>query len=149
MYLRVKLPTPERKGYTFEGWYTSVDGGSKVTEKTVCNSTKDVTVYARWSNTEYTVNFDANGGSCSTTSKTVAYEKKYGSLPTASRTGHVFDGWYTETNGGTRIIDSSTYNETSNITLYAHWNSARYTVYFNANGGSCSTGNIGVCFHTS
>ena len=42
------LPTPVRKGYTFEGWYTSANGGSKVTEKTVCNSTKNVTVYARW-----------------------------------------------------------------------------------------------------
>ena len=42
------LPTPVRKGYTFEGWYTSANGGSKVTEKTVCNTTKDVTVYARW-----------------------------------------------------------------------------------------------------
>ena len=140
------LPTPERKGYTFEGWYTSASGGNRVTEFSVCKDEKNATLYARWSNTEYTVNFDANGGSCSTTSKTVAYEKKYGSLPTASRTGHVFDGWYTETNGGTRIIDSSTYNETSNITLYAHWNSARYTVYFNANGGSCSTGNIGVTY---
>lgn len=140
------LPTPVRKGYTFEGWYTSANGGSKVTEKTVCNSTKDVTVYARWENTKYTVTFDANGGSCSTTSKTVAYVKNYGTLPTPNKTGHNFEGWYTEISGGTRINDNSTYNETSNSTLYAHWSSSKYTVYFNGNGGSCSTGSMSVTY---
>ena len=103
-------------------------------------------MYARWSNTEYTVNFDANGGSCSTTSKTVAYAKNYGTLPTPNKTGHSFEGWYTEISGGTKINDNSTYNETSNSTLYAHWSSSKYTVYFNGNGGSCSTGSMSVTY---
>ena len=34
------LPTPERKGYTFEGWYTSASGGDRVTESTICKDEK-------------------------------------------------------------------------------------------------------------
>lgn len=39
-----ELPTPERKGYTFDGWYDAAEGGNQVTELT--SDTK--TVYAHW-----------------------------------------------------------------------------------------------------
>lgn len=43
------LPIPEREGYTFEGWYTSKTGGTKVTR----NSKYSVdTLYARWTKDE-------------------------------------------------------------------------------------------------
>lgn len=41
-----KLPTCKRKGYIFKGWYTSVKGGSKVSENTVCKD--KATLYAQW-----------------------------------------------------------------------------------------------------
>ena len=40
------LPTPTRSGYTFNGWYTSASGGTRVTTSTVF--TEDTTIYARW-----------------------------------------------------------------------------------------------------
>lgn len=40
------LPLVTREGYVFKGWFTSLSGGTKVTETMVCNS--DVTLYARW-----------------------------------------------------------------------------------------------------
>lgn len=40
------LPTPNRSGYSFEGWYTSVSDGKKVDEKTIING--NVTIYAHW-----------------------------------------------------------------------------------------------------
>lgn len=43
------LPTPVREGYTFEGWYTAKEGGSRITQDTVVNLTADQTLYARWS----------------------------------------------------------------------------------------------------
>ena len=43
-----KLPEPTRSGYKFEGWYTSETGGKKVTAATKAKDTKDITVYARW-----------------------------------------------------------------------------------------------------
>lgn len=42
----------------------------------------------------YTLTLDANGGSVSTTSKTVTYDSTYGNLPTPERTGYTFNGWY-------------------------------------------------------
>ena len=40
------LPTPVRDGYTFNGWYTAVSGGDRVTTDTVF--TCDAVIYAQW-----------------------------------------------------------------------------------------------------
>lgn len=42
------LPTPFRQGYTFTGWFTEADGGSKVEPSTPVSRTEDHTLYARW-----------------------------------------------------------------------------------------------------
>lgn len=42
------LPTPFRQGYTFTGWFTEADGGSKVESGTSVNRTEDHTLYAHW-----------------------------------------------------------------------------------------------------
>jgi len=54
---KVSLPTPEREGYTFEGWYTKTTGGSEVTKNTVFDD--DATIYARWTIISYKVTFSA------------------------------------------------------------------------------------------
>lgn len=85
----------------------------------------------------YTVTFDTNGGTVSTTSKTVTNGEAYGSLPTPTRSNYKFDGWFTSATGGTQVTSSTTVNLTANQTLYAHWTiSYSYTVTFNANGGT-------------
>ena len=44
------LPTPTRSGsYSFDGWYTAVSGGEKVTTSTVF--TENSTIYAHWTRT--------------------------------------------------------------------------------------------------
>ncbi|MGN1193932.1 MAG: InlB B-repeat-containing protein, partial [Acutalibacteraceae bacterium] len=45
----------------------------------------------------------------------------YGTLPTPTRTGYTFDGWYTSATGGTKITSSATVTATGDQTLYAHW----------------------------
>ncbi len=42
-----KLPTVQRKGYIFKGWYTKKSKGTKVTEKTIIK--KSQTLYGQWS----------------------------------------------------------------------------------------------------
>lgn len=49
------LPVPTRPGYRFEGWYTAASGGTKVTSSTIHRQEKNVTIYARWSNTAPTI----------------------------------------------------------------------------------------------
>ncbi len=133
------LPTPTRTGYTFTGWYTAASGGSQVTASTTVTATSNHTLYAHWNIIPITVYFNANGGNVSTSSKTVYYGSTYGTLPTPTRTGYTFTGWYTAASGGSQVTASSTVTNTSNHTLYAHWNIIPITVYFNANGGSVST----------
>ena len=69
-----------------------------------------------------TVVFNANGGSVATTSKAVIYGETYGTLPTPTRFGYSFDGWYTAPIGGSKVRSSTIVTATSNHTLYAHWN---------------------------
>ena len=62
-------------------------------------------------------------------------------LPSANKSGYMFDGWYTSASGGTRVGGAGdSYTPSSNITLYAHWTEIRTnffaTVYYDANGGS-------------
>ena len=42
------LCTPSRTGYSFKGWYTALDGGSKITASSTVNVTNNQTIYARW-----------------------------------------------------------------------------------------------------
>lgn len=70
----------------------------------------------------HTVNFNANGGSVSTSYKQVKAGETYGNLPAPTRNGYTFDGWYTAASGGTQVTSATSVNLTSSqITLYAHW----------------------------
>lgn len=126
------LPTPTRTDYTFGGWYTASSGGTLVTASSTVSITSDQTLYAHWTANPktYTITFNANGGSVSTSNKEVTYGSTYGTLPTPTRTGYTFDGWYTVSSGGTLVTASSTVSITSNQTLYAHWTLSADTVRF-------------------
>ncbi|MGN1155738.1 MAG: InlB B-repeat-containing protein [Agathobacter sp.] len=133
------LPTPSRTGYTFKGWFTAAENGTQVTSATTVSTASSHTLYAQWTANSYTASFDANGGTCSTTSKSVTYDSTYGTLPTPSWTGYAFKGWFTLPSGGTQVTSSTTVSTASSHTLYAQWELLHYTVSFDANGGTCST----------
>ena len=98
------------------------------------------TLYAHWTPNTYTVTFNANGGEATEpTSKTVTYDSSYGELPTTSKTGYVFAGWYRSRTGGTKVQETTKVRTAYNHTLYAHWTAKRITVIFNKNDGSGST----------
>ena len=67
---------------------------------------------------EYTVTFDANGGSVSTASATTK-DGKLESLPIPTRSGYDFAGWYTGTVAGQRVTINTVF--TGDTVLYAHW----------------------------
>ena len=113
-----KLPTtPKRVGYVFNGWYTKKTGGTKVTVNTKIK--KKVNHYAQWAK-QYTLTFDPNGGNITTQSKKVGNKKAYGALPTPTRPGYVFNGWYTSKTGGTKV-SSTTKMPSKNTIVYAQW----------------------------
>lgn len=84
----------------------------------------------------WTITWNPNGGSVTPTSSTYDGATAV-SLPTPTRTGYNFDGWYTAASGGTKITEVGTTNKpTGNVTYYAHWTPKTYTITLNANGGA-------------
>ena len=150
--LYASLPNPTRPGYTFNGWYVNEidNNGSGVAEDKIKNGdivkiTKETTVYANWTPNNYTITFDGNGGTVSPTTKTVTYDKYYGSLPVPTKSGYTFTGWYPaevgDNGAGTPLNPMDIVNILTAQTFYAGYttDSVNVTVTFNANGGSVST----------
>lgn len=133
------LPSATRTGYSSKGWYTKKSGGTKKTKTSKVTSKKTHTLYAHWTAKQYTLTLNANGGTIKTKSKKVTYKKTYGTLPTPTRTGYTFSGWYTKKSGGTKKTKSSKVTTAKAHTLYAHWTAKKYKVTFNANGGTTKT----------
>lgn len=126
----IKNPTKEH--YIFKGWYTAENGGKKYESNKKYSG--NLELYARWEAQKEQVTFNGNGGTISGSStKEVAYGTAYGTLPTATRTGHTFLGWYTASENGKKV-DSTTICQDTGM-LYAHWKKSVYTVNLDANGG--------------
>lgn len=57
-------------------------------------------------------------------------------LPTPVKNGYTFKGWYSDSTLNTFVGNGgAAYTPTANATLYAKWETADYTVSFNADGG--------------
>lgn len=90
----VTLPTPERAGYTFNGWYTSSSGGTKVSSS--YTPTANTVLYAQWSAKTYTISFDSNGGSGTMSSISYTFYGDPTTLPENKFTlkNKEFNGWH-------------------------------------------------------
>jgi uncharacterized repeat protein (TIGR02543 family) len=90
--------------------------------------TADITLYAKWSQTFYTVVFNSNGGS--PVDDQLVGENGTASEPTQdpTRNGHKFGGWY----GDSDLTEPYDFDTpvTGSITLYAGWRLNTYTVTF-------------------
>jgi uncharacterized repeat protein (TIGR02543 family) len=83
--------------------------------------------------TSYLVNFNSKGGS--EVSSTIRLEDEaIGYLPSTSKQGYKFLGWYTASSGGNKIAITTKINK--NITYYAHWEPNKYKVTFKSRGGN-------------
>ena len=120
--LTLSSTKPTRSGYEFLGWSTNSSATyASYTAGSTYSTNGNATLYAVWKRPQYTVYFNANGGSVSTSSKQVTYGSTYGSLPTPVRDNYSFDGWYTSTGEGSRVYESTICYLASSQTLYAHW----------------------------
>lgn len=120
----VSEPTTSKTGYTFVGWDYNFNTPLK----------SDIVISASWSPNQYTITFDANGGSLSSNQLKVTYDKSY-TLPTPIRPGYTFTGWYENNN---KLTDG-TWNRTSNVTLVAKWTANTYNISYDLNGGNLYT----------
>ena len=119
--------------FTEPGLYCCITEGINAKGYNCCDG-----VYINVFDPNFNINFNANGGLCTTTSKKVTYGASFGNLPIPTRSGYTFEGWYTNSVGGTKIKASDIVNNTTEFTLYAHWKANAYTVSYNVNGGTGS-----------
>lgn len=142
----VGLPIATREGYTFNGWYTSSDGGSQVSDGNALVSASNHTLYAHWTANTYTISFENNDDTGISTTKKISYGSNYDELTTPARAGYTFLGWYTDSVDGTKISSDSKFAYSDNQTLYAHWKANQYNVTFDFNNDSGETKIITVTY---
>ena len=98
-----KITPPTKVGYTFKGYYYTNSSG---TEFQVIDSsgsivkanntfTGDRTIYAKWSASTYTITYYDVSDELTLSPDTYTYGKG-ATLPTPTKTGHTFVGWYTK-----------------------------------------------------
>ena len=130
----------------FAGWNERADGtGTTYSIGVSITVTRNMAFYAQWldgSTPQYTVTFSANGA---TDGAPPAPQTVYRGISitvpgqgTLAHSGKIFGGWNTQTNGGgTNYVIGALFTVTSDVTLYAKWQSAvQYTVTYHANGAS-------------
>ena len=122
-----KPAAPEKTGYTFDGWYL---GDEKYDFSAAVE--QNITLTAKWTLNTYTVTFDPNGGNElaeADKTKAVKIGEAYGELPTPTRKGYNFAGWYTEAEEGTVVTADTTVSAMTDHTLYAHWEAKKANVH--------------------
>lgn len=146
-------------GKEFKCWNTAPDGkGTDYNIDAKFEIAANMDFYPKWVNAPYTVRFDAEGGTCGTTSLTEASGGAGVILPAATATcapaGWSFYGWATSTCSSTTSAPSivgatgETYYPESDITLHAVYvNSGTYNsnpVCHEVTIGSHTNGTINV-----
>ncbi|MDO4854843.1 MAG: InlB B-repeat-containing protein [Coriobacteriia bacterium] len=148
-YASAPDPAPTKDGYEFVSW--QYDG--KDFDFQNIPITADITLEATWTEKEYTVTFDTDGGSAAPESQKVKYDE-YATQPEApTKDGKGFVGWFEVDEDGNISDDDEDYFDfeegtiTEDITLRAKWgnvvaeNNGRlfasfYTAVENAQSGS-------------
>ena len=140
------LPTATKSGYVFKGWEWDYDKGLILGNLSSALSAVYGPLYLKavWETepVNYTLSYNANGGSGSMASQTVT-EGQAAKLKanTFTKSGYYFTGWNTKANGsGTSYSDGAYATFYGNTTLYAQWQKyADPVITFDKNDGSGTT----------
>jgi uncharacterized repeat protein (TIGR02543 family) len=126
------LPTPTKEGYNFIGWYYD----SELTSQAIAGApiSADTTLYAKWTANTYNIYWQENGGTTvSDLSNVTALPSP---LPTPTKTGYNFLGWYYDSAFTTLAVAGTTID--NDVVLYAKWQQQQeptYTITYDTMGG--------------
>ena len=144
-----KLPAAYREGYTFDGWFDASSGGTQISQTT--KVTANVTYYAHWTPKQYKITYQDQGKaefSSTHIDEPNAHPTKhtYGTATTLNgandKTGYDFDGWHTISNckAESKVTSLAADGYTKDITLYAKWKAAEYTITYKDQGDEVFSG---------
>ena len=124
---KVQLPTPEKEGYYFAGWYDNPSfSGNAYKNEIVPDG--HVTLYARWATDFVLVSLEENGGVEVEDIRLFEFDKL--ELPTPTRWGYVFGGWYDNAAFNGEPVSGYFFYPTEDVTLYAKWEQCSYLYLF-------------------
>lgn len=142
----ITLPTPTKDGYDFIGW----DENATIFAEIPTGSTGNRQFTAAWAEQVYSITYNWNEGTMPESYVTKFSGEVEVILPTPTRTGYSFDGWYaSETFDSYQKVETIPVGFKQDLTLYAKWNPPIWTVsstdiyYFEQNGDTWISNNQG------
>ena len=121
---------------TREGYYLTTDWTNAIPETVPLNGAN---ITASWQLETYRIAFNAGDGTVTPDSKTVAYGQTT-TYPEAELEGYTFEGWFTQSEGGTQYTDQTVIGDLGDdvtgdasavsLTLYAHYSVNSYELKF-------------------
>ncbi len=157
-----KLPTPEKTGYQFDGWYQDSGLTKAVTAQTneataekgyysndyYCPQ-KSHELYAKWTVVDYTITYKDCGNTNFSGNHTNGYPTKYNygtgvTLDNPTRDGYTFGGYYSASTCSGNVVTSIGATETGNKTFYAKWNANSASVTIKKDGSNWTSSNPGI-----
>lgn len=113
----ITLLSPERTGYTFDGWYSDAEFLTSVTSIKK-GSIGDINLYAKWNVIFYSITYELNGGVNDSSNPSQYTIEDDFPLLSPTYKYRSFDGWYS----GETKITGITKGTTGDLYLNAKWN---------------------------
>ena len=132
----LSLPT---SSIQFLGWYLDHEGNSDQIIKIEKGTTGDIILYAKWEEVEMPdvyskINYELDGGTNHLNNPTEYLEGVSTMLYPAEKLGYVFVGW-SKDKGSNSYITSISELTSGEITLYANYEYAKYSISYDLQGG--------------
>ena len=125
------LPTPERAGYQFAGWYNK---DVKVSDG-IWKQDSDLNLRASWNILTYSISYNLNGGINDANNKVNYTIEDDLSIYAPHREGYTFIGW-TINNDNNRVVELKIEKGTiGDIDCKANWQVNEYSLTYDVNGG--------------
>lgn len=151
---KIALKAPSgKKGFSFQYWckneaLTQRAAEPQITPDAAKASTGTMTFWAKWTPVNYSIVFDANGGTGTTKAMTgMVFGKTYTLTSNGfKKTGYQFAGWAYDPEGEmvfsnkAKVSGNNLEFDSDTVRLYAVWQPNSYTVVYNGNGGVTASG---------
>ena len=131
---------PAMVGAQFDGWFTDADLANPF-EPPFASGPGQTTVYSAWSQNEYAVSYELDGGTNSADNPvTLMNDSATVTLRDPSKEGYAFEGWFSDSSFS-QPVTVIPRGATGDISLYAKWRLIEYPLFYFAGIGKNPAGN--------